>query len=139
MRNVKVLILGLVAVVASSFTTAPHDQQKSVAVTVSWSFTGIEEGYDHKTKTELYIDGKLVATSSVTNQSEPNNVSAKTTKGVHDVKVINYAQYDGEWEAHTIENNFSIDCTYQETLNLKKRSNEIILVFNLDVGTSRVK
>jgi hypothetical protein len=139
MRNVKVLILGIIAVVASSFTLIENGGEKTVNVTVAWEFKGIVDGYDHNTKTELYIDGKLVATSTEKKESKPNSVSATTTRGSHDIKVINYAQYEGSWEAHTIANNYSIDCTYQETVNCKKKNNNIRLLFDLDSGTKRVK
>ena len=139
MRNVKVLILGLIALVVSSFTSVEKGGEKTVKVTVAWEFKNIVEGYDHNSKTELYIDGKLVATSSEKRESKPNSVSTTTTKGRHDIKVINYAEYEGTWEAHTIANNYSIDCTYEENINLNKKNNNIRLVFDVDSGTKRIK
>ena len=108
---------------------------KQVTLTVEYSFLGIEEGYDHDCKTELYIDDKLVATSTVKKESEKNSVSTQLSKGIHKIKVINYALYKGAWEEHTIANNYSIDCLYESTLKMKKKRNKLKLVFDIDKGT----
>lgn len=71
---------------------------KMVKVTVKWQFKNIVDGYNYDTKTELYVDGQLAATSTVTKESKPNSVSARVTPGVHDIFVVNYALYKGNWE-----------------------------------------
>ncbi len=113
--------------------------EKLVKLTVKWSFENIVEGYDHDTKTELYVDGNLVATSTVTKESKPNSVSTDVTPGMHQVRIVNYAMYEGNWEVHSISNNYSIDCLYEEYINCKKKKNTVVLVFDINSGTSRKK
>jgi hypothetical protein len=108
---------------------------KDVKFTVNYTFTGIEEGYDHDSKTELYINDKLVATSSVKKESEKNSVSTVLPKGTYKVRVVNYAYYEGTWEEHTIANNYSIDCLYESTIDMKKKKNTLNLLFDINSGT----
>ena len=121
------LILGAV------FTTSMVSAKPKV--TVKWSFLNIVEGYDHDTKCTVFIDGKEVGTSSVTKESQANSITLKVKKGKHNVKIMNYASYEGKWEEHTIENTYSIDCIYENELTLKSK-NTITLVFDIDSGTT---
>ncbi|MBK7443509.1 MAG: hypothetical protein IPI65_18965 [Bacteroidetes bacterium] len=137
-------IVGILAICAVFVTFGFDDARsfsdsKTAKFTVEYTFKGIVEGYDHENKTELYIDGKLVATSTVKKETEKNSVSAEVTRGRHDVKVINYAYYEGSWEEHTIANNYSIDCLYQDNINIKKKNTKLKLLFDVDSGTKVVK
>ena len=105
---------------------------------VQFSFKGIVEGYDHNSKTSLFVDGEQVAESSVKKESEHNSFTAKVPRGNHHVKIVNYAYYDNEWEEHTVDNEFSIDCKYEADMKLKRKKN-ITLLFDLDNGTQVVK
>jgi len=136
MKKITRILMICATIVAFGFTNPSEvGMGKMVDLTVKYSFKGIVDGYDHDCKTELYVDGKLVATSTVEKESKPNSVSAKIKKGTHDIKVVNYALYEGLWEAHTIENNYSQDCLYSATINCKKKSNTIELLFDIDNGT----
>lgn len=133
-----IAILFLVATTAAQATQPIPDGKGEVKVTVKWSFENVVEGYDHDTKTELYVDGNLVAVSSVTKETKSNSVTAKVSKGIHTIKVINYAYYEGKWEAHTIENTYSIDCVYETRINCDKKKNVITLVFDINSGTKQI-
>lgn len=122
----------LLLILAATFTTSLVSAKPKL--TVKWSFLNIVEGYDHDTKCTVFIDGKEVITSSVTKESQPNSITIKVSKGNHDVKVINYASYEGKWEEHTIEHDYSIDCTYENKISIKKKT-EITLLFDIDTGT----
>jgi hypothetical protein len=138
----KILTLLLVVTSFAAFANEPittTSSPKAVKIQVSYSFAGIVDGYDHDCKTELYIDGKLVATSKPHKQSKPAKVSAKVSMGKHEVKVINYALYEGKWEVHTIANNYSIDCTWSDAIDMQTKKNVITILFDLDRGTSRVE
>ena len=106
----------------------------NATLTVYISFANIEAGYDHDNKTEIYIDGKLAATSTVTKESVKNSVSAKTSKGNHDIRIVNYAYYEGVWEEHTIANNYSQDFIYNASMNLTKKKTKLKLLFDVDNG-----
>lgn len=124
------------AAMNTSFTAIPSE--KDVKITVKYSFKGIEEGYDHDTRTEVYIDDELKGTSTVKKESQANSVSVSTSKGKHTIRIVNQALYDGVWEDHTIANNYSIDCLYEADITVKK-SLTIQLLFDLDGQTKRVK
>ncbi len=133
-----VLFIATTATINYGFTPTEL-KSKTVSLTVSYSFANIEEGYDHQTKCEVYIDGVLAATSTVNAESAPNSVIVKTKKGTHQIKVINYALYEGVWEIHTIENEYSQDFIYDAEMELTKKSNQLSLLFDVDEGLSVVK
>lgn len=127
----KILLLFAVIAVNVVFAVPP----KKGKLTVKWSFTGIEVGYDHENKTIVFIDGKEAGVSTVTKQSVPNSIIVDIENGTHEIKIVNYAFYQGVWEEHTIDNNYSIDCVYSTTLKVKKKAT-IALLFDIDKGTT---
>lgn len=104
-------------------------------LSVKWSFKGVEEGYDHKNKCVVFVDGEEVGQSTVTVETVPNSMKVTIPSGEHTVRVINYALYEGQWEAHTIENNYSQDCLAEKTANFGKKS-KLAMVFDIDNGVS---
>ncbi len=104
-------------------------------IIIKWSFKNIVEGYDHDNKIIVFIDGKQVKESSVKKESEPNTLKVKVKKGNHNIKIMNYASYEGKWEEHTVSNDYSIDCSYEKNMEIKKKTT-ITLVFDIDSGTS---
>ncbi len=136
-KSISILIMCFL--ISVSGHTVMAQESKPVKLSVSYTFKGIVEGYDHQNKIEVYIDGTLAGTSEVKKESEKNSVTITTSKGKHEVKVINYAFYEGNWEEHTIANNYSQDCIYTEMMNLHKKSNKLVLLFDIDNGTKRVK
>ncbi len=109
--------------------------QKMVPVTLSWKFENVEEGYDHDNKCVVYVDGEETQTSSVTPQTKLNKMMIKVPAGKHDIQVISLAKYEGKWEEHTIDNDYSIDCVYDATIKAKKAV-KIDIIFDLDEGVS---
>lgn len=140
MKKILIAIMLVTGVSTFGFKNGePISAEKQVKLTVNLSFENIVEGYDHLTKTEVYIDGTLCGTSTIRNESVPNTVICTTSKGTHMVKVINYAYVDEVWEEHTIENQYSIDCKYESSMNLKKKNNKLNLIFDIDSGTRKKK
>ena len=136
MKKIIIAIMLISGVSTFGFKNAENfNAEKQVKLTVNLSFENIVEGYDHLTKTEVYIDGTLCGTSTLRNESIPNTVICTTSKGTHAVKVINYAYVDDIWEEHTIENSYSIDCKYEASMNLKKKNNKLNIIFDIDKGT----
>ncbi|WP_147392214.1 hypothetical protein [Algoriphagus lacus] len=119
-------ILMLVALVGYSQTTK---------LTVNIKFVGIEEGYDHETKSVVLIDGEEIAFSPNTLQSKTGAFTVDVPQGSHQLKVVNYALYEGNWEEHTVANEYSIDCLYEETHTFKKPE-KLYLLFDIDSGTT---
>jgi hypothetical protein len=105
--------------------------QKQGTITVNTSYKGIIEGYDHINKTDVYVDGKLVGSTSGQVQSKPNSCKISVERGRHDIRIVNMAYYEGTWEEHTKENEYSLDALYEGEINLKKKMS-INLVFDIE-------
>lgn len=108
--------------------------QKSVTLKISWKFAGIEEGYDHLCMTRVFVDGNQIAVSKEMLQSKPGKMKVKIPAGTHRVRIVNFAKYEGVWEEHTTENNYSIDCVFEINQSFTKGMT-IQLLFDLNNGT----
>jgi hypothetical protein len=104
--------------------------QKTGIIRVNTSYTGVLDGYDHINKTMVYVDGMLAGETSEQLQSIPNSCSVSASKGTHSIRIINMANYEGNWEEHTIANEYSIDALYEGEIKLKKEVT-ISLVFDI--------
>jgi hypothetical protein len=91
-------------------------------LSLTWSFMGIEEGYDHLNKMAVYVNGELVGESPEALQSSPKQ---QLTVDVPDdgftLRVVNMAFYGGVWEEHTVANNYSIDCAFERSIPARKK------------------
>lgn len=105
--------------------------QKKVKVTIDWVFTGIVENYDHNSRMEIYVDGIKAATSSTTKQSVKNKITVSVPKGNHTLRVVNFAEYQGNWEAHSRANDYSLDAVYETTEEFSKKK-KISLLLDID-------
>ena len=110
--------------------------QKMSTLKVDYSFKNLVEGYDHQTVTKIFVDDELVAESTQKPESKPNTVSCQIPRGEHTVRIVNYALYEGNWEEHTIENEYSIDAVYEFDQKFKKAKYKLTLVFDIDSGTT---
>ncbi len=104
--------------------------QKS-KVTIEISYTGIEVGYDHVTKDEIYIDGKLVKVTEEHKESEPMKLKIKIPRGSHEIKVVNWTLYKGTWEQTTKDNDYSIDGFFTKTYDFGKKV-RLSILYDLD-------
>ena len=121
---ISLVVLMLVVIAGSSQAT----------LKVSYAFANVEDGYDHSCKTEVLIDGELVGTSEVAKQTAGGTMQVKVPKGNHTLSVVNWTLYEGTWEPHTLENNYSIDATFTDERKFKKKAH-LYLLFDLDRGT----
>lgn len=124
----------LFALVFTFVSASSVSAQKQASVTVKYSFKNIVDGYDHTTKTTLYVDGQSIATSTPHKESEPASLSAQIPAGKHTIRIENLALYEGNWEPHTIAGGYSIDCLYETELTIKKKA-RFTLIFDIDKGT----
>lgn len=109
---------------------------KMVDFDISWIYTNVEEGYDHQNRMEVYVDGKLVATSEVFVESKLGKMSLKVPSGSHDIWVENYAYYEGNWELHSIDNSYSLDAIYSANLKFSKKARKLKLTFDIKTLTT---
>ena len=108
---------------------------KAKTLTIEISFKGVEEGYDHLTKSEIFINGDFVGSTVEHKETRKISKTIEVPSNSFDFKLVNFAYYEGKWEEHTIENNYSIDCVVDERLSLGKKK-KIVIVFDLDSETS---
>jgi hypothetical protein len=128
----KLFLTLFVAVIATSLSA-----QKMGVINVSTSYKGIIEGYDHINKTQIYVDGNLAGESVQGLESVPISFSVNVPKGTHQVRVVNLALYEGNWEEHTKNLSYSLDALYEGQIKLKKKL-KIDLVFDIDKETTIV-
>ncbi len=128
----------LLAALFAILLTGSAFSQKTGKLTINTKYVGIVEGYDHLNKTQLYVDGKLMGESESKLESQPLSFSVKLPRGKHDVKILNLAFYEGNWEEHTIANNYSVDALYEGSIELKKKKS-ISLIFDIDKAATEVK
>lgn len=126
----KFIYLALAAFALSSF--APAAGGKSTLL-IKWEFKNVVEGYDHLNKMIVYVDGQKVGESTVTKETTPNSMSVKVKKGNRKIRIENWAQYEGNWELHSVENNYSHDFFWEGQLQLKKKKT-FKIIFDIDTG-----
>lgn len=108
---------------------------QTTRLVVNYQFKNVEDGYDHDCKTKVWIDGKEVGESPTAKQTKGGVFTVKVSKGTHELRVINWALYEGEWEEHTMDNNYSIDAEFTTSYNFKKPA-QLFLIFDLDGETT---
>ncbi|MBK7408329.1 MAG: hypothetical protein IPL49_16530 [Saprospirales bacterium] len=104
---------------------------QTTKLTVNYKFANVEVGYDHDSKTQVLIDGEVAGESGVAGQTEGGSLTVTVPIGTHQLKIVNWALYEGNWEEHTIENDYSIDAIY-ETSHKFKKPEKLFLLFDLD-------
>jgi hypothetical protein len=129
MRKQFILLWTFLALTTSVFAG------KTPQLIIEYGFKGIEEGYDHIAKAYIYIDGTKVMETPEHKQSQDQSFTLKLTPGKHQVRVELWALYEDEWELHTVDNNYSIDCIVEDEFNIKKKGT-LKIVFDLDKDTS---
>lgn len=108
---------------------------QTTTLTTTFKFIGIVEGYDHDCKTQVWVDGTMLGESAVVKESAGGSVTVDVPYGEHQLRVINFAQYEGTWEEHTIENQYSIDCFWEGTHKFSKKKENLYLLFDIDDQT----
>lgn len=125
----KLLLLFIATAFLCSFILP--DAQKEGKLVIKFKTKGTIEGYDHETKMMVYVDDVKVGESSAQKQTIPNSVEVKVPRGKHHLKCVMYAKYEGNWEERTLDNNYSFDWKYEESINFKKK-NKLKILFDID-------
>jgi hypothetical protein len=106
-------------------------QAQNGKLTLSFEWAGIEEGYDHVVKDEIYVDGLLVATTDEHIGSKPMNIDVKVSRGKHTIKTVNWTLYQGSWEQTRTDNDYSMDGFTEEEYSIGKKS-KLHILYDLD-------
>lgn len=129
----KKLFLLPLAVLLLAFSSMAEDKATLV---IKYSFENINEGYDHLTKALFYLDGDLVVEGKEHLQSAPQEISVTVEPGEYDILLEMWTFYEGEWELHSFDNNYSIDCIVDDAYELEPGINTMKVVFDISNGTS---
>lgn len=104
---------------------------------VSFKFLNIVEGYDHECRMVVYVDSLKIHATDGAMQSKGGKFEVDLPKGEHTIRVVNEANYEGNWEEHTIENDYSHDCLHEFHADLKKKSKvKLDFIFDIDAGVT---
>lgn len=99
-------------------------------ITIKWKTINIVEGYEYEGKLKIYVDGDYVGETNSCQESVWCSHKLKL-KGEHTIKIEQWAKYQGTWEEKTIDNNYSYDYVYEDTLVFKKRQT-LTLIWDTD-------
>lgn len=100
-------------------------------LTLEISYTGLEQGYNHVTKDEIYIAGVLVKTTDERRSSESMKLKIKIPRGSQRIEIVNWTLYKGTWEKTALENDYSIDGIYAGEHIFGKKA-KITVLYDLD-------
>ncbi len=123
-------------ILALFLLTAGTAWAQNSSLAVYFKFVNVVEGYDHDCKTQVFIDGELVGTSGVVRETQGESVVVPVSKGRHEIRIVNWALYEGTWEEHTVANNYSFDAIYEGQRTIAKKKEKLYLVFDVDNGPS---
>lgn len=133
MMKHKLLFFLLLAASISIHWSPAVDAAKESKLSITYKVINIEEGYDHMAKLTVYVDDEEVGSSKEQVQSKGGSFTTTVSKGKHDIKAVLMAKYEGVWEEHTIENDYSYDCVVETSANFGK-SRKMSITFDLDSG-----
>jgi hypothetical protein len=118
------------------FLAAAFATGQTSSLLTTFRFEGIAEGYDHICKTQVWINGELAGESAEVKESKGGSFTVNVPYGEHRVRIVNLAQFEGQWEEHTVEKNYSIDCSWEGAHKFDKKESKVFLLFDLDGGTT---
>ncbi|MBK6949625.1 MAG: hypothetical protein IPH16_17490 [Haliscomenobacter sp.] len=121
--------------VAIFFAVTVGAVAQKASLSVYFAYINVEEGYNHDCKTQVYIDGALAGESEVVKEDKGGFVKVNVPKGKHALRVVNLSLYEGNWEEHTVDNDYSIDAIHEEDHAFKKPE-KLYLLFDIDSGTT---
>lgn len=112
-------------------TVGSHVYAQKCKLQIHIEFRGIEDGYDHLCKDEIYFDDAKIKVTDERPESEAVDLTLKVKGGKHTFKIVNWTLYQGTWEETTINNDYSIDGFREIEHNFGKKA-KISVVYDLD-------
>jgi hypothetical protein len=131
-----VLLVLIFSACSSSEESTKEVKEEKINLVVDYSFAGIENGYDHQVKIEVFSNDIKVGESNPHLQSEPSSASFGINKGNQKLKFLVSVNFNGNWEEHLKANDYAIDAVYETELDAQS-DQKIKLLFDLDKGTIR--
>lgn len=104
---------------------------KHYSLTVDWKFVNIEAGYDHPSKMRVFVDDVELGVSPESFESKGGIFTVRIPKGEHRIRIVNQSLFEGEWQDHTIVNNYSVEAIYEKALDVK-RAVKVKLIIDLN-------
>lgn len=133
----RTIILTLFAVFSTVFYSGKSMELHAQMGTLSIDYEVLNtiEGYSYVSRLDVYVDGKLYGSSTEIDQRTPNSISVKIPRGNHQIKAVLLAKYEGAWEERTVENRYTYDFIWTESVNMKKKM-KVKLYFDIDSGVN---
>lgn len=108
---------------------------RHVFISVKFKTVNVEKDYDHLSRLKVYMNGINLITSSVKPESKLNKIRLSVNPGKYHIRLVKESFYQQKWQEHTIANNFAIDCSAEQTIELNKNLS-LKIIFDLDKGTN---
>ncbi len=109
----------------------PEFKGRHVPMEINWRFIHVENGYDHTSRMQVFVDDIEYGTSVQSLESEGGQFNLKIPKGTHRIRIVNQSFLNGVWQDHTIVNNFSVEAVYEKSVEVKKTV-RVTLVIDLN-------
>jgi hypothetical protein len=130
---IKKTLLALFCLVLAQTVLA--QSAKPVKLTFSYQVKNTIEGYEYISKLVVYVDDQVAGESTPLIQTKPNSVTVSIPKGNHKVRAVLMAQFEGNWEERTKDNNYSWDFEWTQTGDFSK-NRKIKITFDINKGVS---
>lgn len=104
---------------------------KHYPMEIDWRFTNVESGYNHVSRMQVFVDDVEYGTSEQSVESMGGKFLLKIPKGMHRIRIVNQSLIDGDWQDHTIVNNYSVEAVYEKLIEVKKNV-RVTLVIDLN-------
>ena len=119
----------------SGFSHISAQKVKHLTITFKYQFVHDEgEAELINTRLKVYVDDVVKGVSLEKKEAEANHVTVEIPEGHHKVRAVIESEYEGNWEEHTIANEYSIDCVYQHEDDYKKHV-RVDIIFDTIKGT----
>jgi hypothetical protein len=105
---------------------------------VSWRFANVVEGFDHNHQMVITADGAELATSEPGPETAPGSMTVRFPANA-EVRVVSVAEYEGVWEEHTMENDYSVDCVWEFTVKARPPKKVDLLCDIDDEASAKVR
>lgn len=122
---------------SSGSSSSSASSSKEVPLSITWKYINVVEGYDHDTRVKVYADGKLIATSPTSLASKGGKFTVKIPTGTYTLLAMTEAYYEGAWEEHTVENNYSVE-GFAEKQDTFKKAVKLTMIFDIDAEAGKI-
>jgi hypothetical protein len=128
----------VIALLSGCASSTSSSTSSTGSLTFNYTTVGIIDGYDHTSKLIVYDNGTKIGESTPKKESEGNSVTLPLSNGTHQIRAVLNSQFEGNWEEHLKANDYSIDCLFEQSVEIKGKK-VVTLVFDIKEEKTIIK